>query len=102
MQWRFEQRYGVGWEEFELPHSVETIDTPALFIHDRDDQETRFEGGMALARTWPGARLHATNGLGHRRVLRDSAVINHTIDFLSDRVEVRRPKEEGLQPAPMY
>lgn len=57
---------------------------------------------MALARTWPGARLHATNGLGHRRVLRDGAVINHTIDFLSDRVEFRRPKDEGQQPAPMY
>ena len=102
MQWRFEQRYGIPWEEFELPHSVATIDAPALIIHDRDDRETRFEGGVALARTWPGARLHATDGLGHRRILRDRVVISHTIDFLAGRVEFTRPIDTESQPAPIY
>lgn len=102
MQWCFEQRAGVPWEEVELPHCVATIDAPALFIHDRDDQEPRFEGGFALARTWPDACLHATNGPGHRRILRDGAVINHRIDCFAWVAEFRRPSVADRQPAAMY
>ena len=102
MQWRFLQRYGVPCEEFERPHAVATIDAPALFIHNRDDQKTRFEGGIALATTWPNARLHATSGLGHRRILQDGAVINHTVDFLANRVEFRRASDADWQTVPMY
>ncbi len=107
MQWRFEQRYGVNWEEFELPHSVSGIRAPALFIHDRDDRETRFDSGLALARVWPEARFYATHGLGHRRILRDHAVIQNTVDFLTGRVEFQRPPAAGdrsvyAEPAPLY
>ncbi len=107
MQWRFEQRFGVAWEEFELPHSVATIRAPALFIHDRDDRETRFESGLALARAWPDARFHATQGLGHRRILRDREVIERTIDFLANRIEFQRPpapheRNAYAEPAPLY
>ncbi len=102
MQWRFEQRYGVSWQEFELPHSVAGIRAPALFIHDRADRETKFEGGLALASTWPDARFVATDKLGHRRILRDARVINHTIDFLKDRVEFRRPADLTAGPAPIF
>jgi pimeloyl-ACP methyl ester carboxylesterase len=107
MQWRFEQRYGVSWEEFELPHSVDHIQAPALLIHDHDDRETRFEGGLALARAWPDARFHATNGLGHRRILRDKNVIQSTVDFIADRVEFQHPpaaceRSAYAEPAPLY
>jgi pimeloyl-ACP methyl ester carboxylesterase len=102
MQWRFEQRYGVSWQEFELPHSVAGIRAPALFIHDKTDRETKFEGGLALASTWPDARFVATDKLGHRRILRDAKVINHTIDFLKDRVEFQRPTAIGTGPSPLY
>ncbi len=112
MQWRFEKRYGVDWAEFELPNSVENINAAALFIHDRDDQETRFEGGMALARAWPDARLLATQGLGHRRILRDRAVIQSTVDFIANKVTFSRPDSNIVddekqvqvyeQPAPLY
>ncbi len=93
MQWRFEQRYGVSWEEFELPQSVCNNTAQALFIHDVDDHETRFEGGHVLANTWPDARFQATQGLGHRRILRDRTVINSVVDFMTDRVVFQRPPE---------
>jgi pimeloyl-ACP methyl ester carboxylesterase len=107
MQWRFEKRYGVDWQEFELPDSVQSINTAALFIHDRDDKETRFAGGLALARTWPDARLHATEGLGHRRILRNAAVVQSAIDFITDSVRFSHPPESETghdydEPARLY
>jgi pimeloyl-ACP methyl ester carboxylesterase len=106
MQWRFEKRYGVDWQEFELPDSVANIQAAALFIHDRDDKETRFEGGLALARAWPDARLHATEGLGHRRILRDRAAVQASVDFITNQVTFSRPPAQTEynydQPAPLY
>lgn len=107
MQWRFEKRYGVDWQEFELPDSVANIKAAALFIHDRDDKETRFEGGKALARTWPDARLYATEGLGHRRILRNAAVVQSAIDFITDSVRFSLPPESETghaydEPARLY
>jgi pimeloyl-ACP methyl ester carboxylesterase len=107
MQFRLEQTTGVKWNEFELPASVESIDAPALFIHDEDDRETRLAGSTALARTWPNARLHVTQGLGHRRILRDRHVIQCAIDFIDDTVEFNQPPAFGeytafAEPAPLY
>jgi pimeloyl-ACP methyl ester carboxylesterase len=107
MQWRFEKRYGVNWEEFELPQSVNTIVAKALFIHDHDDRETRLEGSLALARAWQDARFMATRGLGHRRILRDKAVVAAAVDFIGDHVQFSRPPEaaDGNPPgsaAPLY
>jgi pimeloyl-ACP methyl ester carboxylesterase len=107
MQWRFEKRYGVDWQEFELPDSVTNIKAAALFIHDRDDKETRFDGGVALARAWPDARLHATQGLGHRRILRNASVVQATIDFITDSVRFSPPPESESghvydEPARLY
>jgi len=112
MQWRFEKRYGVDWREFELPHSVDSINSAALFIHDRDDKETRFEGGLALAQTWRDARLLATEGLGHRRILRSAAVVQSALDFIADDVTFPRALSASgvdirtahayIEPAPLY
>jgi pimeloyl-ACP methyl ester carboxylesterase len=101
MQWRFEQRYGVGWDEFELPHSVASIKAPALFIHDEDDRETAAAGSRALAATWPDARLLITHGLGHRRILRSKEVIASTVAFLRNSREFERPIE-NRSVAPLY
>ena len=107
MQWRIEQRYGVAWDTFELPHSVNKITTPALIIHDHDDRIVRIESGLAVARAWPDARFHETRGLGHQQILRNAEVIQNVIDFLSGRVEFQHPPVAGTklvydQPAPLY
>lgn len=62
-------------EERELP--------PLLVVHDRSDRETPAEGSRQVAKVWPGAQLHLTDGLGHNRILRDPAVVEAAVTFLS-------------------
>lgn len=58
-----------------------------LVIHDIEDREVKIDHGQALARAWPNARLLATTGLGHRRILRDGAVIAAAVEVLREGVQ---------------
>lgn len=106
MQWRLEQRIGMKWQDFELPGAVAQFAQKALVIHDQQDSEVAIEHGLAVARAWPDARFMRTDGLGHRRLLRDRAVIAATVDFFADRVTFPPPprKETSAlpRPAPLY
>ncbi|HUP98615.1 MAG TPA: alpha/beta fold hydrolase [Usitatibacter sp.] len=95
MQERFERTLGRRWSEFELPHGVAQVRAPALVIHDARDREVPVSSGIALARAWKGARLVRTQGLGHRMILRDPAVVRDAIDFLAQRVVFAPPPAVG-------
>lgn len=95
MQERFERTLGRRWSEFELPASVAHARAPVLVVHDQDDAEVPFGAGLALARAWKDARLVATRGLGHRRVLRASEVVQDAVDFLAERVVFAPPPAKG-------
>jgi pimeloyl-ACP methyl ester carboxylesterase len=78
-----ENRFGIRWQHVRRITVDAACETPLLVVHDRGDAETPFTGGQAIARAWPRARLLATDGLGHRRVLRDEAVIAEVARFLT-------------------
>jgi pimeloyl-ACP methyl ester carboxylesterase len=68
---------------------------PVLLVHCRDDRNWSLEGSRALAARMPRARLLETQGLGHRDVARDPAVVAVIADFLSDaRRGVQEPPEQ--------
>jgi pimeloyl-ACP methyl ester carboxylesterase len=82
---RIERRVGLPMSHFDLPGLARQVATPKLLVvHDRDDQETSWSDGRAIAGAWPDARLLTTNGLGHRRVLRDPEVVTQVVGFLRD------------------
>lgn len=86
-----ERRYGVRWDELELPRSVAGLEAPALVIHDEGDADVRLAAGLAIARAWPDARFERTTGLGHNAILRDAGVVRDAIDFLRGEVRFARP-----------
>lgn len=83
---------GVELAALELDRLVGRRESALLVIHDRGDREVPFHHGERLAATWPQAKLHATTGLGHRRILRDDQVITEAVDFLCR--EVAAPASE--------
>jgi pimeloyl-ACP methyl ester carboxylesterase len=60
-----------------------SLNVPALLVHSRDDREVPFEDSERLAEHWAGAQLLEVVGLGHRRILRDPAVIEQTVAFMT-------------------
>ena len=83
MQRRIERKIGVTWHELDPRRAPADVRVPLLVIHDRSDREAPFAGGEDLARAW-GARLYATEGLGHLRILWDDAVVAAATAFLRD------------------
>jgi pimeloyl-ACP methyl ester carboxylesterase len=80
---RIEARTGIPIRELDGRLLAPQMRGELLVVHDRQDQEVPIEDGLALAGAWPGARVHETRGLGHRRVLRDSAVIKEVARFIA-------------------
>lgn len=73
---RAERRIGFAWDELDLRLTPTRVAVPpTLVVHDRDDTDTPWSDGEAVAAHWPGARLMSTQGLGHRGVLKDAEVL---------------------------
>jgi pimeloyl-ACP methyl ester carboxylesterase len=77
-----ERQTRVAVREVEIHERVAALKVPALIVHDRRDREVPFGDAERLVARWPGARLLATDGLGHRRILKDPAVIRHVVSFV--------------------
>jgi pimeloyl-ACP methyl ester carboxylesterase len=86
---RFEGRFGP-MDGFRMGSLIAELTVrrrlpPLLLIHDRSDPETSYQGSVEIAERWPGARLETSDGLGHRRVLRDVDLVKKAVAFLAER-----------------
>lgn len=87
-----EARAGIRLEALTAEVLGPKVVTPLLVVHDRRDAEVSWEDGARLARSVAGAKLVTTEGLGHRRILRDAKVVDLTIRFLLE----ERPDVDAL------
>jgi pimeloyl-ACP methyl ester carboxylesterase len=93
---RIERRVGMPLSAFRVPDLARTGATPPLLlVHDRQDAETGWSDSDAIARAWPGARLVTTTGLGHRRILRDPAVVAEVAGFVGSLLTSPRLPADG-------
>jgi pimeloyl-ACP methyl ester carboxylesterase len=82
MQGRIEAREGVLMAHFEPEAVGPRIAARTLVVHDRGDSINRFADGEAFTAAIAGARLLPTQELGHRKLLKDPAVLREVADFL--------------------
>lgn len=81
MQKRIETREAVLMVQLEPDAVGPRIRVPTLVVHDRGDSINRFADGMAYAHAIRGAQLVATEGLGHRKILKDAEVLGKVAIF---------------------
>lgn len=81
LQRRIEERFLRRWPAYSVAEAAPQMNVPLLVVHDRDDEETRWDGAVRLTELWPDARLLTTEGLGHRRILRDPDVVREVTGF---------------------
>ena len=55
---------------------------PLLVVADRADKETDPADGERIAESWPDAEIRMSDGLGHRRILRDADTIAAVVAYL--------------------
>lgn len=79
---RLEARTGLRLDEGDFRKVGPRVPSRVLVVHDQKDKEVEFPQACELAKAIPGAKLLETEGLGHRRILRDSDVINRVGSFL--------------------
>jgi pimeloyl-ACP methyl ester carboxylesterase len=83
MQRAIERSFGIDWPQLRGAAIGPSMTAPLLIIHDEDDADVPARFGRDLAAAWPRAALMLTHNLGHRRILRDPAVIAAAIDFIA-------------------
>jgi pimeloyl-ACP methyl ester carboxylesterase len=65
------------------------IKVPALIIHDHKDELIPMYQAQRINYAWQNSRLLQTEGLGHRRILRNREVVQAVLEFI-DTAEQRR------------
>ncbi|MFO1464010.1 MAG: alpha/beta fold hydrolase [bacterium] len=90
---RMERRLRFRFDRLNAKVLGPFLRAPLLVIHDRGDAEVIWYDGAAIAAYALRGRLRITEGLGHRRILRDARVLAETLEFLrgdGDSTEVDR------------
>jgi len=82
---RSERRIRFDWNRLPVVPVAARATMPALVVHDRTDDTVSVREGQAIAAAWPGAELVLTEGLGHRGVLRDAAIVSRAVSFVTTR-----------------
>ena len=77
-----ESLYGSSPGEFGLDRFSKQIAMDTLIVHCEDDKEAQKEIAITLHSDMRNSVLYMTQGLGHRRILRDQKVAEKVMNFL--------------------
>ena len=89
---RFHDKIGEGmaalfdgrdpWEELVPARLLDHLELTGMLVYDYEDPEITLAQFEEMVQLWQGVRVHTTRGLGHNRILKDSAVIDAIVGFL--------------------
>ena len=66
--------------------AAKKIAIPVLVLHDTQDKDVDVSSAFKLRQNLEGGLLVITNGLGHRKILRDQKVINRILEFIKPKL----------------
>lgn len=91
---RIEDRYAMPFDQIDARLDAKRLTKPLFVVHDESDPVVPFAEGKTLAELG-GGELLATQGLGHRAILRAPEVIEAVAAFLGE-APVSRPLGETI------
>ncbi len=95
MRLAIERLAGRPMQALHLPPLLRRLNLPALFVHDRADRVVPLQHSRDNVEAWRGARLEIVEGLGHRRLLSDPAIIERVRAFVAGETAKAEPFSMG-------
>ena len=80
----FEKKYHEKMNNYSAFLAAKEITIPVLVIHDTNDTEVPVKAGLHIHKYLKNGELMLTEGLGHRKVLGNHAVIEKIVDFIAN------------------
>lgn len=77
-----EETVGIPFHEIDLAARGGLLAQNTLLVHDQNDVEIPFRDAQILASATPNTMLFATKGLGHRKIMRSSVMIDTVSNFI--------------------
>ena len=81
----FEKKFGEKMNSYSAFLAAKETTIPVLVIHDNDDPEVPVKAGIHIHKHLKNGELLLTNGLGHRKILGNSKVIERTVQFIHNK-----------------
>jgi len=79
----FYNKYGEDIDNYSASNAAKKVLIPTLVIHDTEDKDVLVSCAHHIRQNLKQGELLITNGLGHRRILKDNQVINNIIEFIN-------------------
>ena len=77
------EKSGKPKEWFSMNRAMDAVKAKTLWIHDEDDKVTPLADAIPIRdKQLPNVKFMITQGLGHRRIYRDTKVKNTVVEFL--------------------
>lgn len=76
------KKAGIAPKDLNIGVIGKDLKVDAMIVHDTDDKEVGFQSALEIHEVWPQSQLLRTEGLGHRRILRDPQVLKAVTEFM--------------------
>jgi len=93
-----ERYYGYDVHQDNPDVLAKTISSKMLIVHDKDDRTIPYTDSKTLTDNTDNFYLHTTEGLGHKQILKDSAVIDVITTYLFNGQTNHKMKNVKLLP----
>jgi predicted alpha/beta hydrolase family esterase len=79
---------GLNPKDINIGQIGSKLATPVLVVHDKDDKAVNYNSALTLKSEWTSLEILTTEGLGHRRILKDKHVTSRVADFIAKPIKV--------------
>lgn len=83
LKMHFEKKFSEKMEKFAGHNAAKKIEIPVLVIHDENDEDVNVKASINIHSHLKKGELMLTKGLGHRKILGNTLVIQKIIEFIN-------------------